>query len=258
MPHKLPRFRMRLLSETLSAKDLIFAQPVIQSDTQGLFPILSTTDKLCAAQCVPRQKPRYSNESQGIQMHGLWSRGVFQGSYALLSNLRQGLQYPFPLASIWLLRPSPTQRTDETKYLSFKRNFPRKMANVFKRSHEVRFAGRTAALSYSDWRTALSYSDRRTPSVHHKKGRPSTAISHDSRPGKPSFCTSGLPHRGSPRTVVGQKTRKYRLSKPSGYYPNTSTRCYTTTRRSNDTARSQPRRQRRHKPYHGHKDEQTS
>ena len=65
-------------------------------------------------------------------------------------------------------------------------------------------------------------------------------------------------HGGSPRTTVGQITWKYRLGKPSGYYPNTSTRCYTTTRRSNDTARSQPRRQRRHKPYHGHKDEQTS
>jgi len=46
--------------------------------------------------------------------------------------------------------------------------------------------------------------------VHHKKGRPSTATSHESRPGNPSFCIFGLPHRGSPRTVVGQITRKYR------------------------------------------------
>jgi len=38
--------------------------------------------------------------------------------------------------------------------------------------------GRTAALSYPDWWT---------PSVHHKKGQPSTATSHESRPGKHIF-----------------------------------------------------------------------
>ena len=53
MPHTLPRFRMSSLTETLSAKDSIFAQPVIHSDTQGLLLILRTTDKLCAAQNVP-------------------------------------------------------------------------------------------------------------------------------------------------------------------------------------------------------------
>jgi len=40
---------MSSLTETLSAKDSIFAQP----DTQGLLLILRTTDKLCAAQNVP-------------------------------------------------------------------------------------------------------------------------------------------------------------------------------------------------------------
>ena len=107
------------------------------------------------------------------------------------------------------------------------------MANVFKMFARgpIRWTtGRTALLSYPDWWT---------PSVHHKKGRPSPATSHESRPGKPSFCIfGGLPHRGSPRTAVEQITRKYRLGKPSGYYPNTSTRCYTMTRRINDLARS--------------------
>jgi len=56
----------------------------------------------------------------------------------------------------------------------------------------------------------VSYPKRRTPSVYHKKGRPSAATFHKSRPGNPSFCIFGLPHRGSPRTAVGQITRKYR------------------------------------------------
>jgi len=46
--------------------------------------------------------------------------------------------------------------------------------------------------------------------VHHKKGRPSTATSHESRPGNPSFCIFWPPHWGSPRTAVGQITQKYR------------------------------------------------
>ena len=45
---------------------------------------------------------------------------------------------------------------------------------------------------------------------------------------------------------------------PRQNYPTTSTRCFTTTRHSNDPARSRPRRQRRHKNHHGHKNEQTS
>ena len=118
------------------------------------------------------------------------------------------------------------------------------------------------ARDFTLWETgstaALSYPDRWTPSVHHKKRWPSTATSHESRPESPSFCIFGLPHWASPRTAVGQITRNTELGKPLGYYPNTSTRCYTTTRRSNDPARSQPRRQRRHKLHHGHKDEQTS
>jgi len=31
--------------------------------------------------------------------------------------------------------------------------------------------------------------------VHHKKGRPSTAASHESRPGNPSFCVLRPPHQ---------------------------------------------------------------
>jgi len=64
--------------------------------------------------------------------------------------------------------------------------------------------------------------------------------------------------RGTPRPVVEQITRKTGLGKPLGLYPNTSTRCYTTTWRSNDPATSRPRRQRRHKNYHGHKCTQSS
>ena len=46
--------------------------------------------------------------------------------------------------------------------------------------------------------------------MHHKKGRPSTATSHKSRLGHPSFCIFQPPDRGSPGTAVGQITRKYR------------------------------------------------
>jgi len=130
-------------------------------------------------------------------------------------------------------------------------SFPRKMANVFKMSHEVRFARRPdARLPYpkkaGGHRVCITRKDDPALRLLTNRGRES------------SFRIFGLPQRGSPRTAVGQITRKYRLGKTSGYFPNTSTRCYTTTRRSNDTVRSQPRRHRRHKPYHGHKDEQTS
>ena len=86
-----------------------------------------------------------------------------------------------------------------TSHVLMRPSFPRKMANVFKMFARGPIPGRTAALSYPDWRT---------PSVHHKKGRPSTATSHESRPGNPSLCIFCLPHRGSPRTAVGQITRK--------------------------------------------------
>ena len=55
-------------------------------------------------------------------------------------------------------------------------------------SHEfgpIKRIGRTAAVFYPDWRT---------PSVHHKKGRPSTSTSHESRQGNPSFCIFWPPH----------------------------------------------------------------
>jgi len=104
---------------------------------------------------------------------------------------------------------------------------------------------------------AIFYPNRRTPSVHHKNGRPSAATSHESRPGKPSFCILGLRTRHT-RFVVEQITWYTGLGKPLGLYPNTSTRCYTTTWRSNEPASSRPRRQRRHKNHHGHKRQQSS
>ena len=104
---------------------------------------------------------------------------------------------------------------------------------------------------------ALSYPNRREPSVHHKEGRSTAATSHESRPVKPSFCISTPPQR-SPHSEVGQINSDIQgLASSWDNYPNTSTRCYTMTRRSNDPARSRPRHQRRHKDHHGHKDEQT-
>ena len=73
MPHTLPRFRMSSLTETLSAKDSIFAQPVIHSDTQGLLLILRTTDKLCAAQCVPS-----GSKAEVMKCKDFGSRGVLR------------------------------------------------------------------------------------------------------------------------------------------------------------------------------------
>jgi len=95
------------------------------------------------------------------------------------------------------------------------------------------------------------------PSVHHKEGRSTAATCHESRPVKPSFCISA-PHRG---LLIGGTTDKLDtqgLASSWDNYPATSTRCFTTTRRSNDPARSRPRRERRHKNHHGHKNEQTS
>jgi len=64
-------------------------------------------------------------------------------------------------------------------------SFPRKNAELNKKfcTRLIRQATQcTAAVFQPTWRT---------PRVHHKKGRPRAATSHESRPGKPSFCTSG-------------------------------------------------------------------
>jgi len=54
----------------------------------------------------------------------------------------------------------------------------------------------TAALSHPVWWTL---------SVQHKKGRPSTAVSHELRPGNPSFESICLPTKALPRTAERQK-----------------------------------------------------
>ena len=58
--------------------------------------------------------------------------------------------------------------------------------------------------------TALSHPDQRTPSVQHKKGRPSSTVSHESRPGNPFLASISLPTKVSPRTVERQKDLYYR------------------------------------------------
>ena len=93
--------------------------------------------------------------------------------------------------------------------------------------------------------------------MHHKKGQPSAATSHESRPGKLSFGIFGLRTRHT-RSVVEQITRNTGLGKPLGLYPDTSTRCYTTTWRSNELTSSRPRRQRHHKNQPQHKHQQSS
>ena len=115
-------------------------------------------------------------------------------------------------------------------------SFPRKNADRLKkdRTRPDRWARRCTATVF--------YPNRRTSSVLHREGRPSAATSHESRPGKPSFLHPWSSPRGSPRPAEEQITRKTGLGKPLGLYPNTSTRCYTTTWRRNDPARSQPRR----------------
>jgi len=62
-------------------------------------------------------------------------------------------------------------------------SFPRKNANLKKkfRTRLIRPATRcTAAVFHLNWRTSR---------VHPKEGRPRATISHESRPGKPPFCT---------------------------------------------------------------------
>ena len=57
---------------------------------------------------------------------------------------------------------------------------------------------------------ALSHPDQGTLSVKHKKGRPSSAVSHELRPGNPSFASISLPTKASPRTAERQKNPYYR------------------------------------------------
>ena len=63
-------------------------------------------------------------------------------------------------------------------------SFPRKNADLLKkfRTRLNRPATQCTA--------AVFHPTRRTTRVHHKKGRPRAATSHESRLGKPSFCTS--------------------------------------------------------------------
>ena len=71
---------------------------------------------------------------------------------------------------------------------------------------------------------AVFYPDRKRPSGHHKKGRPSAATSHESRPGNPSFLhLRSPPLRPASNSEVEQITRNTGLGKPLGLYPNTST-----------------------------------
>ena len=62
------------------------------SDTQGLLLILSTTDKLCVAQDVPS-----GSKAKVLKCKDFGAMVSFIRSYTLLSNLRQGLEYPFPI-----------------------------------------------------------------------------------------------------------------------------------------------------------------
>jgi len=126
-------------------------------------------------------------------------------------------------------------------------SFPRKNADRLKkdRTRPNRPARRcTAAVFYPTWRTT---------GVHHKKGQPSAATSHEARPGNPSFCILCL---RTSHTRWG-KTDNSNTSGPGkllGFYPTTSTRCYTTTRCNIEPAsKRQPRHQRRHKTLERHK-----
>ena len=74
-------------------------------------------------------------------------------------------------------------------------SFPRKNADRLKKdrtrpNRPVRRS--TAAVFYPTWRTT---------GVHHKKGQPSAATSHEARPGKPSFAFSAIARA----TLVGVK-----------------------------------------------------
>jgi len=82
--------------------------------------------------------------------------------------------------------------------------FPRKNAwlkKIFARDLEHWADGNT---------TALSHPDQRTPSVQHKKGRPSSMVFHESRPGNPFLASISLPTKVSPRTVDRQNDLYYR------------------------------------------------
>jgi len=87
-------------------------------------------------------------------------------------------------------------------------SFPRKNADRLKkdRTRPDRPARRcTAAVFYPAWRTT---------GLHHKKGQPSAATSHEARPGKPFFASPA-----SARAIlvgVKQITRNYRASQALG------------------------------------------
>ena len=126
-------------------------------------------------------------------------------------------------------------------------SFPRKNADRLKkdRRRPNRPATRcTAAVFYPAWRIT---------GVHHKKGQPSAATSHEARPGKPSFAFSAIARA----TLVGVKqiTRTLQgLASSWDSILNTSTRCYTTTRCTIEPAsKRRPRHQRRHKTLQRHK-----
>ena len=59
---------------------------------QGLLPILRSTNKRCAAQNVPSE-----SKAKVLKCKDFGAVVSFKRSYALLLNLRQGLEYPFPL-----------------------------------------------------------------------------------------------------------------------------------------------------------------
>jgi len=95
------------------------------------------------------------------------------------SSLAQ-LQVKIYLKSKTTNNPGRSKPTLPTPFFSF----PRKNADFLKRSHTRLYCLArqcTAAVFHPTWRTSL---------VHHKKGRPRAATSHESRSGKPSFWTS--------------------------------------------------------------------
>ena len=127
------------------------------------------------------------------------------------------------------------------------RSFPRKNADRLKkdRTRPNRPATRcTAAVFYPTWRIT---------GVHHKKGQPSAATSHEARPGKPSFAFSAIARA----TLVEVKQITQTLQGLASSWDsilNTSTRCYTTTRCNIEPANNRrPRHQWRHKTLQRHK-----
>ena len=92
-------------------------------------------------------------------------------------------------------------------------SFPRKNADLKKKFRSIpdRPARRcTAAVFYPNWWTSR---------VHHKKGRLRAAISHESRLGKPSFCTFVVRTRPLVRDKTDNSSNT-ELGKLLGYYPN--------------------------------------